>query len=230
MRKLLVVLTFFAPLAAFAQQPTVREFDMLSFSAAATEEVVYDQATATFAYDEQGKDPSVLSDKASQAVTTALKQAKAVKEVHAHTGQFSTYPIYDKDQKPVGWRVHAELLIESTEFKALSALVNTLASTLPLSNMHYSLTPVTRKDLSKKLESQAIAAFREKAQRLTQDFVYSAFQIGEMTVGDNDGISPRSNMYMAREPIFSKSAVNVPIEAGTTTVTVTVNGSVKMKK
>jgi predicted secreted protein len=130
----------------------------------------------------------------------------------------------------VGWRVHAELLIESTEFKALSALVNTLASTLPLSNMHYSLTPVTRKDLSKKLESQAIAAFREKAQRLTQDFGYSAFQIGEMTVGDNDGISPRSNMYMAREPIFSKSAVNVPIEAGTTTVTVTVNGSVKMKK
>jgi predicted secreted protein len=230
MRKFLIMLTLFVPLAAFAQQPAAHEFDMLNLTAAATEEAVYDQATATFAYDEQGKDSPALADKASQTITIALKQAKTVKEVRAHTGQFSTYPVYDKDQKPVGWRVHAELLIESTDFKALAALVNTLASTLPLSNMRYSLTPATRNDLSRKLESQAIAAFREKALRLTQGFGYTTFQIGDVTVGENDAVFQRSNVYAAPAQSFAKSALNVPMEAGTTTVTVTVNGSVKMKK
>jgi predicted secreted protein len=230
MRKILLALTLLISHAAFAQQQAVHEFDMLNLTAAATEEAVYDQATATFAYDAQGADPSALSDKASRAVTTALNEARAVKEVQVHTGQFSTYPVYDKDQKPVGWRVRAELLIESTDFKALSALVNALASTLPLSNMRYSLTPATRNNLSRKLESQAIAAFREKAQRLTQDFGYSAFQIGSVTVGDNDGLFQRSNMFAPAEKMVSKSVFNLPIEAGTTMVTVTVNGSVKMKK
>jgi predicted secreted protein len=215
-----------SPLAAFAQELPAPRQDVLNLDASASAEVTYDEAIATLAYDAQGAAAAELDDAASRAIGSALKEAKQVKEVTARTGQFSSFPVYGKDQQVTGWRVRAELVIESSDFKALSELTGRLAGKLAVGNVNYVLSTATRKAIEAKLTGDAIAAYRDKAQAAARNFGYAKYRIREVTVGSGGAVQPRA-MGMQLAGKFAQAAP-LPIEAGSATVTVTVSGSVQM--
>lgn len=230
MRKILLFLCF--PLAAFAQPlPVAPPQDVLSLDASASAEVTYDQASAVLAYEAQGAASAELIDAASRAIDAALKEAKSVKEVTARTGQFSTYPVYGKDQQVAGWRVRAELVLDSSDFKALSGLVGRLGTRLAVANVSYMLSTASRKAAEKRLMTEAIAAYRDKAQAATLAFGYPRFRIREVNVNTGGVPMPRaldSRRFAAMAAAAEPAAM--PIEAGRATVTVAVSGSVLMER
>ena len=218
-------------LPVFAQVLPAPTMDVLSLDASAASEVVYDQASTILAYDAQGTASAELIDAASRAIDTALKEAKMVKEVSARTGQFTSNPVYGKDQQVTGWRVRAELVLDSSDFKALSALSGKLSSRLAIASVNYSLSTASRKAVEKKLIGEAIAAYREKAQAAALAFGYAGFRVREVAVNSGGGPQPRAveqrrflAMAAASEP------APIPIEAGRGTVSVSVTGSVQMQK
>jgi predicted secreted protein len=219
-----ILLLLLSPLAALAQELPAPRLDVLNLDASASAEVTYDEAIATLAYEAQGAASAELNDAASRAIDGALKEAKQVKEVSAHTGQFSSFPVYGKDQQVTGWRVRAELVLQSSDFKALSALTGRLAARLAVSNVNYVLSSASRKAVEARLMGEAIAAYRDKAQAAAHAFGYAKYRIREVAVNAG-GASQARAMAMDKRAF---SAAPMPIEAGSTTVTVTVSGSVQM--
>jgi predicted secreted protein len=100
---------------------------------------------------------------------------------------------------------------------------------MQVGNVTFSLSPEAERAAGQKLSSQAIASFREQAQTSAQAFGYSSYSIREVNVGQN-GSSPRPVMMMAARNVGANAKMAAPmaLEAGTSTVTVDVSGSVQM--
>lgn len=226
--RLFFLLILATPLIVRAEAPPAPQFDVLSLDASATAEVNYDQVVATLAYEAQGEVPAELIDAASRAINAALTEAKEVKSVTARTGQFSSFPVYGKEQQVNGWRVRAELILGASDFKALAALAGKLAQQLAVSHVSYILSNAGRKAVEGRLMGEAIAAYREKAQAAAQAFGYAKYRIREITV-TSGGAPPPRTLGVARMAAQSAwGATPLPIEAGQISVTVTVAGSVQL--
>jgi predicted secreted protein len=204
---------------------------VLSLSAQASTDVPQDVVNITLFYEQEAKDPASLTDALNQRADAALKQAKGVAGVTAHTGSFSIYPSTDRDGRISAWRGRTEVVLESRDFAAASKLAGQMSANMQVGNVAFSLSPEAQRAAEEKLSGQAIASFRQQATAVAQAFGYTGYTIRDVNVGRN-GISPRPVMMaMAAAPMGANAkAAPVPIEGGTTTVTVNVSGSVQMTR
>jgi predicted secreted protein len=99
---------------------------------------------------------------------------------------------------------------------------------MQVADVSFSLSPEAQRDAQAKLTDQAIAAFRQQAQAATQAFGYKSYTVREVNVTRSGASSPRPMMRMMRNAAASPALDSVPVEAGRTTVTVGVAGSVQM--
>jgi predicted secreted protein len=202
---------------------------VLSLTAQASADVQQDVVNITLFYEQEAQDPASLTDALNQRADAALKQAKGVAGVSARTGSFSIYPSTDRDGRISAWRGRTEVVLESRDFAAASKLAGQMSSTMQVGNVAFSLSPETQRAAEEKLSSEAIASFRKQASASAQAFGYSGYTIREVNVGTN-GVGPRPVMMMSMRAggAEAKSAAPIPIEGGTSTVTVNVSGSVQM--
>ncbi|HVE10465.1 MAG TPA: SIMPL domain-containing protein [Paraburkholderia sp.] len=220
-----------APVAARAQ--TVVPYQpagVLSLNAQASTEVPQDVVNITLFYEQEAKDPSSLTNALNERADAALRRAKGVSGVTARTGSFSIYPSTDRDGRISAWRGRTEVILESRDFASASKLAGDLATTMQVGNVQFSLSPEAQRAAEQKLTGEAIASFRQQASSSAQAFGYSGYSIREVNIGHN-GVMPRPVMMMSARAMGAeaKAAPPVPLEGGTSTVTVNVSGSVQMK-
>jgi uncharacterized protein YggE len=73
-------------------------------------------------------------------------------------------------------------------------------------------------------------ACKTKAAEISKNFGFGGYSIREVSVNANDqGFAPPRGRMVAMEAKSMASDAPVPVEAGRSTVVVTVNGSVQMK-
>ncbi len=219
------------PTAARAQEiMQAQPAGVLSLNAQASVEVPQDVVNITLFYEQEAGDPSALTSALNERADAALRQAKGVSGVTARTGSFSIYPSTDRDGRISAWRGRTEVVLESHDFAAASKLAGQMASNMQVGNVQFSLSPTAQRAAEQKLTGEAIASFRQQAGSAAQAFGYSGYSIREVNVGQT-GVMPRPVMMMAARSMSadSKVAAPVPLEGGTSTVTVTVSGSVQMK-
>ena len=126
-----------------------------------------------------------------------------------------------------GWSGRAELLIEGRDLPAVAQLVGRLTS-LTVARVGFSLSREARERVEEEATQQAIARFRARAETYSRQFGFAGYQIREVQVGLQD-----APVMMARAPMMRAAAApsadeSLPVEAGKTTVSVTVSGSVQM--
>ena len=203
---------------------------VLSLNAQASSEVPQDVVDITLFYEQEASDPSVLTSTLNQRADAALQKAKGVNGVTARTGSFSIYPSTDRDGRISAWRGRTEVVLESHDFAAASKLAGQMASIMQVGNVQFSLSPEAQRAAEQKLTGEAIKSFREQAASSAQAFGYNGYSIREVNVGHN-GVMPRPTMMMSARAMGAdaKASAPVPIEGGTSTVTVNVSGSVQMK-
>ncbi|SEI84518.1 SIMPL domain-containing protein [Paraburkholderia diazotrophica] len=221
-----------APAAANAQT-AVQQYQpagVLSLNAQSSAEVPQDVVDITLFYEQEASDPSSLTGTLNQHADQALQKAKGVAGVTARTGAFSIYPSTDRDGRISAWRGRTEIVLESHDFAAASKLAGQLSSIMQVGNVQFSLSPEAQRAAEQKLTGQAIASFRQQATAAAQAFGYSGYSIREVNVG-HGGMPPRPVMMMSMRADggSAKAAAPVPVEGGTSTVTVNVSGSVQMK-
>lgn len=220
-----------APSAAIAQTVVQNPpSGVLSLSAQASADVPQDVVNITLFYEQEASDPSSLTSTLNQRADSALQKAKGVAGVTARTGAFSIYPSTDRDGRISAWRGRTEVQLESHDFAAASKLAGQMSSIMQVGNVSFSLSPEAQRAAEQKLTGQAIASFRQQATSSAQAFGYSGYTIREVNVGHN-GIMPRPVMMMSARAMGAdaKAAAPMPLEGGTSTVTVNVSGSVQMK-
>lgn len=207
------------------QQPA----GVLSLSAQSSAQVAQDVVTITLFYEQEAADPSSLTNTLNQRAESALREARGVDGVTAKSGSFTVYPSTDRDGKISAWRGRTEVVLESHDFAAASKLAGRMSASMQMGSVAFSLSPEAQRTAEQKLVTQAIDSFRKQAQTAAQSFGYSNFSIREVNIG-HSGVQPRPVMMMQSRAMSADAKMAAPIamEAGTTTVTVDVNGSVQM--
>jgi predicted secreted protein len=166
-----------------------------------------------------------------QAVDAALAEARKAAhpgQLDVQTGAFSIGPRYNPKGGISGWQGTAEVSVEGRDIAAMSQLAGRI-TTLTVARAGYALSREAREKAEGDVSGQAIARFRAKAADVARAFGYAGYSIREVTVSGADTPMPTPRPLQMRALSASAASEDLPVEAGRTTVAVTVNGTIQMK-
>jgi predicted secreted protein len=212
-------------LGQVSQQPF---FNVVTLEASATGEIPADTLTITLFTEEQGPDPTDLAAKVNARLEQALAKARSEPNVQAQSGNYHTNPLYDRANQITGWRIRAELVVESRDFKAVGALAGRLQPALKVSAMMFSLSRAAREKAEATLLTQAMDKFQDKARAIAKGMGFPGYTLGQVAIhGDGPPVQPVGYRGVAMAAMAdAPPGPPVPVEGGRNAVTVTVSGSV----
>ncbi len=205
--------------------------NVVQLSATGSVEVVQDLLSITLGTTRDGPDAAQVQTQLKSALDAALSEAR--KAVHSgqlevRTGSFGLAPRYGRDGKALGWQGSTEMLIEGRDFASVSSLAGRL-TTLNVIGVSFGLSREQRFKVEAEAQSMAIERFKARALDIAKGFGFTGYALREVSVSASDqGAVPRMRM-MAMEPRAGAAEAPLPVEAGKTTVTVLVSGSVQLK-
>jgi predicted secreted protein len=209
--------------------------DVLNLDATVQTQVTPDLAVVMLAAERSGADSAGPSAEVTRAINEALKEARAVTGIQASTGGFTTFQRFDNKGQRTGWTVRAEVILKGKDFTALGKLAGKLTqagpNALQITNNSFEVSTELRNAEEAKLMERAIAEFRRKAQVATSAFGYRKFSIQQVNVGTTSGFVPPQPRPMLRVAAMAAAApeADMPIQAGSTELSLTVSGSVQME-
>jgi predicted secreted protein len=214
-----------------AQAPAVPPQNIAQFSASGSVEAPQDLLLVSLTTTREAADAATVQTQLKTALDAAMTEArKAVLpgQMDMRTGAFSLYPRYGRDGKITTWQGSAELVLEGRDFARISATSGKI-QTLTVNQATFSLSREQRARLEGEAQAVAIERFKAKASEIARGFGFTGYTLREITVTANDqGYVPRPRL-MAMEAKASASDAPLPVEAGRSTVLVTVSGSVQMR-
>jgi predicted secreted protein len=203
--------------------------NVLNLSANASVEVARDVLGVVFTTMREGADAAAVQVQLKLALDAALAEARKVAkpgEVDVSTGNFSLNPRYQPKGGIAGWQGTAELVVEGRDVAAISRLTGRIQS-MTIARVGFSLSRQAREKAEAEAAALAIGRFKAKAEETARLFGFGGYSLREVTL---DGNVPGPGVPMLRMQAtraISEEAP-LPVEAGTGTVTVTVNGSVQL--
>ncbi|MBH3433109.1 SIMPL domain-containing protein [Pseudomonas citronellolis] len=232
LKKSLAALAAAVALAAtsFAAQADEPRYNLVSLHAEASQEVAHDHMHVTLFNEAQASDPAKLAAETTAALNAAVTEARKAKGVTVSLGSRNSYPVYDdKGQKITAWRERAELRLESSDFAALSQLTASLLGKLKMGNMSFSIADSTRQQNEDSLMKNAVAAFKARAQLLTDSLGGKGYRLVNLNLNSAGAPRPMPVMRMAAMKADAGFAAAPEIEAGTSQVTVTADGTIEVQ-
>ncbi|HEX3633030.1 MAG TPA: SIMPL domain-containing protein [Casimicrobiaceae bacterium] len=206
---------------ARAQVPALTTQPVVNVSASATATVGNDRLQAWLRAEAENPSPAAAASQVNAIIAKALAGARSFPAVKLATAGYSTQQITEK-AKPPRWHVAQTVSLDSADFTAAATLITKLQEEdgLLLSGMGFSLADKTRRDAEDGLTRQAIRSWQSRAEQAAQALGFAGWRPGHLTVQTGDGGRVYPTMRAQAAPGFAP----VAIEAGTTDVTVTVNG------
>ena len=204
--------------------------NVLQLSATGTVEVQQDLLMLSLTTTREGPDANAVQSQLKSALDAALAEARKAAlpgQMDVRTGNFSLYPRYARDGKISGWNGTAELILEGRDFPRITQAAGRI-QTLTLGGVSFGLSREQRAKVETDAQGIAIERFKAKAGELARGFGFSGYSLREVAVNSSDHGVPRPRM-MAQELKASSADAAVPVEAGKTTVVITVSGSVQLR-
>ena len=205
--------------------------NVAQLTASGSVEVQQDLLSVSMSTTRDGSDASTVQTQLKQALDTALTQAKQAAlpgQLDVRTGNFSLYPRYGKDGKINGWQGSTELVLEGRDFTRITTTAGKIQS-LTLANVSFALSREQRAKVEGEAQTQAIERFKAKALEIAKGFGFTGYTLRDVSINANDqGYIPRPRM-VAMQAKSDMAEAAVPVEAGKTTVLVSVTGSVQMR-
>lgn len=214
------------PLADTSKPP---QFDRISLSASASENIANDILVATLFAQQEGDKPATLSEKINKAIKWAIAIAKKHPEIEVRTQAYSTQPVYNKN-RVVGWRVKQSIELKSKNIPLLSKLIGELQEQLSVQSMAYQVSDDLRQTAEDRLIAQAIHAFEQRAQLVKTTMRRSGYQLVDMDINTANGPAPRP--YIRSSALTTNAvAKSAPtIVAGSKKLTVNIRGTVQLSR
>ncbi len=232
LKKSLAALAAAVALAAtsFAAQADEPRYNLVSLHAEASQEVAHDHMHVTLFNEAQASDPAKLAAETTAALNAAVTEARKAKGVTVSLGSRNSYPVYDdKGQKITAWRERAELRLESSDFAALSQLPASLLGKLKMGNMSFSIADSTRQQNEDSLMKNAVAAFKARAQLLTDSLGGKGYRLVNLNLNSAGAPRPMPVMRMAAMKADAGLDAAPELGAGTSQVTVTADGTIEVQ-
>lgn len=206
--------------------------NILQLSANGQVEVQQDLLLLSMTTNREGADANTVQTQLKTALDTALTEAKKTAQegqMNVRTGNFSLSPRYGRDGKTTGWVGSAELVLEGRDFARVTAAAGKI-QTMVVSNVQFGLSHEQRAKVEAQAQTLAIDRFKAKAAEIAKNFGFASYNLREVAVNNNDWASPHQPNTMRGSPSSMLSTSSpLPVEAGQTSVQITVSGSVQMK-
>jgi len=199
-------------------------YNQIHFQVERSHPVDNDRMQAALSVTAEDDNAARLADQINRTMDWALKTAKVRAKVEAHSGGYRTYPVYDKD-KIRRWRATQELVLEGTDFAELGNLIGQLQERLQVTSINFSVSPTRRAAVEDELIAQALDTFKQRAELVRKQLAAKSYRIVDATI--NTGGQPAPiRLAFAME---AKSVAPPAVEAGTSTLTVTVSGVIELQ-
>lgn len=210
---------------SLSQEPKGARINM---DAHATEEVDNDVMRAALFVEMEDVDAAKLAEKVNQATNDALKIAKGFTGLRVRTSGYSTYPVTD-NSKIVRWRSRSEIAMEGEDFRRMTDAIGRLQAVMQLGAVSFSVSPAKRAKVEDGLMQSAIAEFLRKAESATKGFKRTRYSVLEATISaDSGNMPPPRSLVMMKST--SSEAPAPDVEAGSSRITVTVNGAIRIAR
>lgn len=231
--KIIAAITLLASSSGvFAQNNAAPQLNVVQLSASATVEVQQDTLSISLNTSKDGADAGAVQTQLKMALDAALNEAKKSAlsgQMDVRTGNFSLYPRYGKEGKLNGWLGTAELVLEGKDFARISSTAGKI-QTLTMGSVSFSLSREQREKAEAQVQATAIERFKTKAGEIAKSFGFGSYTLREVSVNANDqGFSPRPRMMAMAAKSMASADEAVPVEAGKSSVVVTVSGAVQLK-
>ncbi len=205
--------------------------DVVQLSASATLEVPQDWLSLTMSTSREGPDAESVQSQLKQALDTALAQARSralAGQLDVRTGNFQLSPRYSREGRITGWRGSAALVLEGRDFARIAALAGSI-QTLTVGGVQFSLSREQHSRVEADVQATAIERFKTKAGAIAKGFGFAGYGLREISVHANDQEYAPRPRAMVMQAKAAEADAAVPLEAGKSTVTVTVSGSVQLR-
>jgi predicted secreted protein len=222
---LVVVLCAIAGLARANDAPD--PMNRVSFQVESSREVTNDWIQAVVGITGEDTDSARLADRINSVMTKALAVAKASPDVRVKSGGYSTRPIH-QDGKLRRWRASQDLILESADVDAVTALIARLQADLQLRSLGFSISPERRRAVEDELIAEALAAFKARAEIVRKNLGAADYELVQVSINTQGGSPPRPMLMESRAMSVSKVAPPA-LEGGTSRLTVHVNGTVELE-
>jgi len=218
-------LAFLAASPADAQPAAPVKYPYASLRAEAVTEVARDTVRITLAAEVRDSEQAQVAAALTSTLDSVMKQVKGKEGITAHSGNYQVWPMNDQDGRVSNWRGRAEIVLESTDFGAVSKLAAEVADRMPISNLSFFVAPRERARYEAELVQEAAEAFRARAEALTKAFGYASYSIREIELGGaGASYQPETRRMMAMA--VSDAASGVPLEGGTERISLSVQGTI----
>jgi len=204
--------------------------NVLQLAATGSVEVQQDLLSLSLTTSREGADASTVQSQLKAALDAALNEARAAArpgQLDVRTGHFGLMPRYARDGKISGWQGTAELLLEGRDFPRITQAAARI-QTLTVGAVNFGLSREQRATVESQAQAMAIRWFQAKDAELSRGFGFSGYSLREIAVNSNEQGGPRPRM-MAMEAKAAAVDAPLPVEAGKSTVLVTVSGSVQLR-
>jgi len=224
--------SWFAHSAAAQALPAVQPANVVSLSASGYLEAVQDWLAISLNTTREGSDAATVQAQLKSALDSALMVARSSaqpQQLEVRTGQFSLYPRYGSNGKINGWQGTTELVIEGRDFTRISATAGKIQS-LTLGQVAFSLSRDAQRQLETDVQAMAIERFKAKATDVAKGFGFQGYTLREVSISSVDQEATRP--YPRAMAMQAKAAVAdspVAVEAGKSTVNITVSGTVQLR-
>ncbi len=229
------------PAGAPAAQPApAAPQNVVQLSAEGSVEVQQDLLVLTLGTTRDGKDANTVQAQLREALDKAVLEARRASsstepgQMDVRTGNFSLYPRYSQGPNGQGsqingWQGSAELVLEGRDFARITQTAARIDS-MTIRQVAFDLSRAQRAKVERDAQALAIDHFKAQAADLTQAFGFGSYTLREVSVNSNSfapGPRPRMVAMQAKGPAMEDAPIAV--QAGKTTVTVNVSGSVQMR-
>lgn len=204
--------------------------NVLQLSASGSVEVQQDLLSLHLTTTREGTDANTVQGQLKAALDAALAEARKAAvpgQLDVRTGNFSLHPRYTQGGRISGWNGTAELVLEGRDFGRITQTAARI-QTLTLGGVSFGLSREQRAKVETEAQILAIERFKAKAAELAKGFGFSGYTLREVSVNANDQGFPRP-VRMAMEAKAASADSALQVEAGKSTVMVTVSGSVQLK-
>lgn len=207
--------------------------NQVTLATSASTDLAFDTLGITLRVQREGADAVAVQAQLKQALDAALTEAKKSAQADAmdiSTTGFSLSPRYGREGKPTGWSGSADLVLEGRDIARVAATAGKLSS-LNVVGTRYTLSRQAREQQEGELAAQAIRKFRQRASEVARQFGFNNYTLGQVQVGTTStDAEMRPALGVMRTLASPVNDAPVPVEAGKTSLSVTVQGSVLLTR
>lgn len=216
------------PLAAIAADTGVT---VLNLSASASQELANDEVNASLYVQDRLPQAGALADRINKVLNRARQDAEGFRKVSFSSGNYNTWPDYDKNGKIAGWQARAEIKLKSQDFSDTAELIARLQKYMALEGVQFGVSEQSRRQAEAQLIPQAIAALQAQAAAAGKALGKNQQHVSELSIGTAQPGYPmlmRAKAAMAAAPMEA-DVVSANFQPGNSLIQLNVNGKVEIR-